>query len=159
MSAAFVVMSGLVLALPVIFLVIGLTNPPMRVTFIGTAVAVAIGSLGVWLFYKPKALDLSKGELVIRFSMRELPFSRDEIVRAEVLTKAQLRTKLGYALRVGVGGLFGVFGLLWTQKLGWVSVYVTTLEPWLLVTRKRGRPLLLSPRDPEAVARLLGRAG
>ena len=155
MSAVFVIMSGLVLALPIIFLVIGLTNPLLRTTFVATAIFVTIGSAGVWLFYKPKALVLTEGELVIRFPLRELAMRRADIVRARVLTRKDIRDSLGFAMRVGVGGLFGVFGLLWTQKLGWVGIYATTMEPWLLVTRRRGRPLLLSPRDPHALARAL----
>lgn len=156
MAAAFVALSGLVLAIPVIFVVIGLMDPALRVTFAGTAALVLIGSFGVWVFYKPRSFELTESELLLTFPMREIPIARDDITGARVLRRADIRTTLGFAMRVGVGGLFGVFGLLWTSKLGWVRIYVTTTDGWLLVSRRNALPLLISPKDPEAMRRALG---
>lgn len=155
MAAAFVALSGLVLAIPVIFVVIGVMDPALRVTFAGTAALILIGSFGVWVFYKPKSFELTEDELVLTFPMRELTLPRNEIAGARVLRRADVRTTLGFALRVGVGGLFGVFGLLWTSKLGWVRIYVTTTDGWLLVSRKSGMPVIISPKDPEALRRAI----
>ena len=67
-----------------------------------------------------------------------------------------LEEGVGFAVRVGVGGLFGVFGWLYSSRLGWVRIYATNTGDWLLVRTREGRPLILSPADPEGVQRELG---
>jgi hypothetical protein len=156
MAAVFVLLSGVVLAIPVILLVIGLGDPGLRGMFVGLSLFVAASAVGVWVFYKPKGFVVDKDSFVIEFPMRRITVERSAIVRARALSRAELRETLGFALRVGVGGLFGVFGLLWTSKLGWVRIYATSSAGWLLVESRSQKPLIVSPKDAAAVARALG---
>jgi len=156
MAVAFILMSGVVLAIPVIFLLIGLTNPMLRTTFVGTAAMVVVGSAGVWFFYKPTAFELDDDALVLRFPLRTIAIPRSDVVSARVLSRADLREVLGFAVRVGVGGLFGVFGWLWSTKRSWVQIYATSVDGWVLVERRVGRPLLLSAKDGAGFALAVG---
>lgn len=156
MAVAFILMSGVVLAIPVIFVVIGLSNPVLRTTFVGTAAMVLVGSAGVWFFYKPTAFELEDDALVLRFPLRTIAIPRSDIVSARVLSRSELRDTLGFALRVGVGGLFGVFGWLWSTKRSWVQIYATSVEGWVFVERRVGPPLLVSAKDGAAFAGAVG---
>jgi hypothetical protein len=155
MAAVFVVLSGLVLAIPIIFTVIGLGDPRLRVVFLGTAVMVAAAALGVWVFYKPKRFLVDDAVLTIEFPMRTIEISRTEITSARVLSRDRFRETLGFALRVGIGGLFGVFGYLWSNKLGWVTIYATSTDDWVLIERRGSGPLILTPKDAEGLVAAL----
>jgi hypothetical protein len=159
MAVAFILMSGVVLAIPVIFVLIGLSDPLLRTTFVGTAAMVVVGAAGVWFFYKPTAFELEDDALVLRFPLRTIAIPRSDIASARVLSRSELRETLGFAMRVGVGGLFGVFGWLWSTKRSWVQIYVTSTGGWVLVERRAGRPLLLSAKEGAAFAAAVGGSG
>ena len=56
----------------------------------------------------------------------------------------------------GNGGLFGWWGVFRAPALGEVSVYATTLEGRAVVLRASdGRMYVLTPADPDALARAL----
>jgi hypothetical protein len=67
-----------------------------------------------------------------------------------------LRKELGWAIRVGVGGLWGAFGSLWTSRRGSVEVYVSRTDGLVWIERRVGRPLLITPTNPEGFLRALG---
>lgn len=51
----------------------------------------------------------------------------------------------------GTGGLFGWAGRYRFRGVGTVSMHATNLDNLLLIERRRGRPLLISPADPGAL--------
>jgi hypothetical protein len=54
-------------------------------------------------------------------------------------------------MRIGAGGLWGGFGWLYTRR-GLVDLYVSRTDRFVLVRRRAGRPLLLTPeRDASFV--------
>ncbi|MEW5742564.1 MAG: hypothetical protein AB1938_26840, partial [Myxococcota bacterium] len=55
--------------------------------------------------------------------------------------------RFGWALRVGVGGLFGGFGWLYTSK-GWVEMDISRTDGLVLLTFSNRIPLLVSPEAP-----------
>jgi hypothetical protein len=91
--------------------------------------------------------------LRIHFPLRTLDVR--EVRNVAVLSEHAAREKLGAAVRIGAGGLFGTFGWLWTSRMGLVGVYVSTTSGLVLVERASGLPLLLSPESPEDFARAL----
>jgi hypothetical protein len=155
MAAVFVVLSGLVLAIPIIFAVIGLGDPGLRLVFLGTAVMITVAAFGVWVFYKPTGFLVDDAALTIQFPMRRIEVSRTDITSARVLTRDQFQGTLGFALRVGVGGLFGVFGYLWSNKLGWVTIYATSTDNWVFIERRGTGPMILSPKDADGLVTAL----
>jgi hypothetical protein len=52
-------------------------------------------------------------------------------------------------MRIGAGGLWGGFGWLYTRK-GLLDLYVSRTDRFVLVRRRIGRPLLLTPERDEA---------
>jgi hypothetical protein len=66
-----------------------------------------------------------------------------------------LRGELGFAARVGVGGLWGGFGWLWTSRRGLIDMYVSRGDGLLMVERLAGRPLLITPEHPDEFSRAL----
>ncbi len=66
--------------------------------------------------------------------------------------------RLQGAMRVyGTGGLFGWAGRYRVRELGTVSMHATSLDRLILVQRRRRKPLLISPTDPDAFLRGLRR--
>lgn len=51
-------------------------------------------------------------------------------------------------MRVGVGGLWGGFGWLWTQRQGALEFYISRSTGLVLLERPAGRSLLITPDRP-----------
>jgi hypothetical protein len=155
MAVVFAVMSAFVLAIPVVFLGIGYATPVVRLPMYGSAAFVLVLTAGTWLAGRPTRFEVSDDGLELVWPVWSRTVTRASITRARVVTKREVDEVMGGAVRVGVGGLFGVFGLLRTAKLGWVSCYITTIEPLVLIERSEGRSLLISPSQPEELVKLL----
>lgn len=108
--------------------------------------------LVVWLVFRPRELLWEQDDLVIRFPLRTRRIPKADIERVEVLSKPDTQARLGSAVRFGVGGLFGVFGRLWTSREGFVDVYLTRSEDIVWIHRRGGRPILVTPETPHAFA-------
>ena len=114
----------------------------------------------VWLACRPKGFEVSGAGLDVVFPTwtRSLPASG--LRRARRISSAAFREEFGWAIRIGVGGLWGGFGWLWTSRGGMLELYVSRLDGLLLVERQPGRPLLITPADPDRMLQALGaRAG
>lgn len=156
-AVVFAVMTGFVLVIPVAFFFIGLTAPEVRAAMNLAGALVLAMSVATWLWARPSRFEVDGDALVVVWPLRTRRVARRDVSRVRVLDKRAAEELMGRAVRVGVGGLFGVFGLLKTDRLGWVGCYITTLEPLVLVELREGRPLLVSPSDAEGFAAALGR--
>ncbi|HTJ81078.1 MAG TPA: PH domain-containing protein [Polyangiaceae bacterium] len=155
MALLFALMTGLVLFIPIAFVAVAYRAPAVRVPMLIAGGLVFALSIVTWLVARPRRFVVDADGLTVEWPLWHRHIPRAAIKAARVLDDADVKATLGTAARVGVGGLFGVFGLLKTSKLGWVSCYITTTAPLVLVERASGRPLLISPTEPEALARLL----
>ncbi len=146
MSPLIRVLTVLLLALPVVFAAAALAGRP------GEVVAVSLGVLYlyIWLRVRPTRFELTDTDLHIVWPWRRVTIPMTQIATARVASVGDLRKGLGLALRVGVGGLWGGFGLLWTRRRGWVQMYVSRTDGLVWIERKGGRPFLLTPAEPEA---------
>ncbi len=156
-AVVFAVMTGFVLVIPVVLATIGWATPGLRTPMVVAAGIVVLLTVGTWLAGRPTRFEVADDGLHIVWPLRRGFVARGSITRARVVEKSEVDALMGGAMRVGVGGLFGVFGLLRTAKLGWVSCYVTTVETLVLIERREGRCLLISPSDPGALVALLSR--
>jgi hypothetical protein len=156
-------MSGLVLgltvallAIPALFVGIGLAGATPAGPALG-ALGLLLAALyaGVWLFWRPTAFELGPRSLGVVFPLRRREISRDDIVGATLLERRALCARYGLSLRVGVGGLWGGFGWLWTRRRGLVGMYVSRADGVVLVERRRGRDLLITPERPAEFAAAL----
>lgn len=105
--------------------------------------------LAVWTFFRPSGFTVGDDGLTIEFPGRRLRVPKAELATAALLTLAEIYPRYGVAARVGVGGLWGSFGWLWSQERGWVDLYVTRTDRCVLIGRKNGKDLLINPDDPE----------
>ncbi len=154
MSRSILVLTAALLAIPVLFVGVGLgAGPPQRALFlvVGSATAALYGA--VWIWWRPSRFEVSGAGLRICFPGRARLVPASDLAAARTLTGRAFRDEYGLALRIGVGGLWGGFGWLWTRRRGLVEFYVSRLDGFVLLERRKGRPILFTPVDPEEVAR------
>jgi hypothetical protein len=156
MSRAIRVLTWVLLAIPVAFVAIGLAvGQPLRSFFPAVGLAIAALYAGVWIWWRPARFEVSSAGLRICFPGRARFVPASDLAGARTLDGRVFRNDFGLALRVGVGGLWGGFGWLWTRQRGFVEFYVSRVDGLVLVERRGGRPILFTPADPDEVARSL----
>ena len=126
---------------------------PLFLGAVGLAVAALYGA--VWLWWRPAAFIVSGAGLRVRFPGRRVEIPAHDVTGARVLGAEEFKREFGLSLRVGAGGLWGGFGWLWTSRGGWVEFYVSRTDGFVLVARRAGTPLLVTPEDPEGFAEAL----
>ena len=104
----------------------------------------------VWLVARPRSFEAAAGVIDIRFPIWTR--SLEDVVGSRVVTTPELRETFGLMLRVGVGGLWGGFGWLWTSRRGLIEFYISRTEGFVILERGQGRPLLITPDDPGGLA-------
>ena len=113
----------------------------------------------VWLRFRPTRFELYPESLDVVWPMKHLSIPRSEIREVRRVDPGVLRRELGWRLRIGAGGLWGGFGWLWTSRRGLVQLYVSRTDGLVWIERSRGRPWLITPRDPEGFVRALSPGG
>jgi hypothetical protein len=157
MSGLLWAMTVPLLALPVVFAVAALTALAPASRLLGTLAAlVALLYVGVWLYARPTRFEVGSDGLVIVWPARRRRIARSDIARARLLGRGEFKPELGWAARVGVGGLWGGFGWAWTSRRGLLDLYVSRTDGCVLVERRSGRALLLTPERPDEFVRALG---
>lgn len=146
-------LTGVVLALPVLLLV--LPMGPASGRWLAPALLVSLIVVTA-LAWRPVAFEVEPGTLALRYPVRTKRIDLSTLAAVERLDGAGFRARYPGALRVGVGGLFGGFGWLWTSK-GWVEMDVSRTDQFVLVTWRDRVPLLLTPEDPAAFVAALQR--
>ena len=148
-------LTSVVLALPVLFFSCSVNRGPIGLGFAVIAgFLVAIYAL-VWFWYRPNRFEVTADALVIRWPLRSRSIPLDDVVSVMVLDRSGYREQLGWAVRIGAGGLWGGFGWLWTSHRGLIDMYISRLSGLVLLERHDGRDLLISPADPERMRALL----
>ncbi len=143
MSAVMWVVTVALLAIPVVVVVVGLL-------MVGLALAVLY--LWVWLWMRPRHFVIDDDAIVIAWPLRSRRIQRTELRSARAITAKEFRREHGLAVRIGVGGLWGGFGLLWTRPKTF-DMYVSRADGLVILERDRGRPLLITPERPEEFIR------
>jgi hypothetical protein len=148
-------LTWLLWALPVGFAVVALASPRSAgLLWVALLLAVLYGA--VWIWWRPGRFEVSAQGLALVFPGRRTMIAISDIESASVFDPKAFREQFGLALRVGAGGLWGGFGWLWTRK-GWVEFYVSALDRYVLIRRRRGIPLLISPEQPQRMVAMLER--
>lgn len=118
-----------------------------HVAWLPAALLLAL-SASVWLFFRPARFKLERGVLVLEYPLRAKRIALGGLEAAERITPAGFKERFRWALRVGVGGLFGGFGWLRTAH-GWVEMDISRTDGMVLLTFTGRSPMLLTPEDPE----------
>jgi hypothetical protein len=103
----------------------------------------------VWLWCRPSHFIVSPNYLEVVFPRwrRRIPMS--DVAAIRLLDKETFRREFGCAMRIGVGGLWGGFGWLWTSRGGFLEFYISRLDGFVFIKRLTGNNLLITPSNSE----------
>jgi hypothetical protein len=118
---------------------------------LGTAALYA----AVWLACRPSRFMVSDSGLEVAFPAWTRSIPRSDVAGAREVPSGAFRTEFGGAVRLGVGGLWGGFGWLWTRRRGLIEFYISRTDGLILIERRFGKPLLVTPDDPAGLLRAL----
>ena len=154
MSPLMIVLTVLVLAVPVVFAVTGVWagNAPL----LWVALLIAAGCWLVWLYARPNRFEVSSQGLAIVWPVRRRLIAAREIAGVRPIEPWELRQEVGWGGRIGVGGLWGQFGWLWTARRGNLVIYVSRTDGLVLASRAPIAPA--APHHPRPPGRLRPRA-
>ncbi len=145
------------LALPLLFAVLATWTPAPASPVLWTIAGLLVLLYGVVrLWARPGRFEVGADGLVIVWPARRRWIPRGDIAGARVLAPGQFRREFGLGARIGVGGLWGGFGWVWTSRRGLLDLYISRTDGCVLVERRSGRPLLLTPEQPDEFVRTLG---
>ena len=136
----------------------------LPVAFIGSALRwgvphISVGLLlvalylWVWLRMRPSSFVVQPDAIEVIWPLRRRRIPRTGITGVRLVDATALRAMTGAAARVGVGGLWGGFGWLWTKRRGIVQMYVSRSAGLVWIERGAERPWLITPEAPEAFVR------
>jgi len=146
------ILTYVMLGMPLVFLGLGISN--RAVPMLGMALFFSLLYLFVWFWMRPSRFDLDGPVLRIVFPWRRIEIPRADIKGTRAMTRAEFRAEHGFGARIGAGGLWGGFGLLWTKRRMFM-LYVSRVDTMLVVERREGRWLLLTPEKMEDFAKAL----
>jgi hypothetical protein len=159
-SGFLLVLIVILLPLPPVLLVSTLLAGAPAWHTVGVGIFVAAIYALVWLWYRPTRFEIDREALRIIWPLRTRILPRTDIVRARIVDRKEFRTEFGIGMRMGAGGLWGGFGLLWTSRRGIIDFYISRTDRFVIVERRSGRSLMITPERPEQfVAALEARAG
>ena len=159
MSWAVRLLTDLVLSLPLIIAVAGVARARSAAVALYIAGGLALMYVLVFLWSRPFAYAIEGSTLAVHRPLRTTRVPLGDVVSVTLLSTAEFKQAYGLAVRIGVGGLWGVFGWLWTSRRGLVDV-CTTRHDWMVsIERTGGRPLLISPASPQEFVSYLSRRG
>jgi hypothetical protein len=150
MSAGIRGLSVVLLALPPVFLIGALLGKHLLVL---PALLIITVYAWVWLRFRPSRFVVRGGGLSIVWPLKHREVPSGEITDVRLLNRSELQQSIGWGLRIGAGGLWGGFGWLWTKRRGIVQMYVSRTDGFVWIERTRGRPLLITPEEPEDFVR------
>lgn len=112
-----------------------------------------------WFVARPTRFEVGRDVLMVIFPAWRRTVRAGDGLAARMLGFKEFRQEYGTPLRIGVGGLWGGFGWLWTSRRGLVEFYISRTDGFVLVERGRGRPLLITPENPEMMVEALAATG
>ncbi len=159
MAGAVRVLTWLMIPLPIFIVVVGVVAGSPRGA-VPVAVFVALVWVFIWVWYRPTELVVAPDGLEIRWPMRRRKIPAGDLEGAERISGEDLKRDRGLLLRVGAGGIWGGFGMLWSSRGRHLDFYVSRTDGFVLVQRRTRRPLLVTPERPDefvtAVQQLVG---
>ncbi len=152
MSAFIRALTLLMLALPLAFF----GSAAFGNTFLlGPALILVALYVWVWLRFRPSCFIIGPDGIEVRWPLKRRYIARASITDIRIVNTQELRGIAGAGVRIGVGGLWGGFGWLWTQRRGIAQMYVSRTDRYVWIERGAERPWLITPENPEAFVRAL----
>lgn len=152
MSPLILWLTWAMMVLPLAFLLgAAFSYPPLAIP----GVLVLAIYAWIWLHFRPTRFEVGADAIEVVWPVRRRSIPRREIAGVRRIGKDELRRMVGKAMRVGAGGVWGGFGVLWTEKRGVVQMYVSRTDDFVWIERAGGRPWLITPENPSAFVRAL----
>ena len=148
MSRPIRILTWLLYWLPVAFLLAALTGKA-PILFWPGIVVLCIFAL-VWMVFRPTRFELDDAELIVRRPLLRSRFPLSSLQRVQLIDATELKARLGFAVRFGVAGLWGVFGILWSRKAGRVSTWISSSDQFVWMEFSDRPPLLITPEHPDS---------
>ena len=148
-------MNGAAQTFPLAFIASGLLG---SAPLLAPGLLMIVLSVWVWLWMRPRGFVVHANDIEVIWPLRRRRIARASVTQARLVDKGALRALTGSAARVGVGGLWGGFGWLWTQRRGIVQMYVSRGDGLVWIERGAERAWLITPASPEKFLRALGDA-
>jgi hypothetical protein len=155
MSGFLAVLTAIVLLLPVGIVAVGAATPGAPLAWAIAALLAATYAF-TWFCMRPSrfVVDAEGLEVVWPLRRRFIPWS--DVAGAATMRADELSAEFGLLLRVGVGGLWGGFGLAWSSRGKHLGLYVSRhADGFVLVRCGRTRSLLITPERPEEFTALV----
>src|SRR5690606_25398179 len=102
-----------------------------------------------WLFSRPARFVIHPDRFEIIWPLKRRCLERHKITNVHIIDSKELQQETGWCLRVGVGGLWGAFGWLWTKRRGIVQMYISRTDGFVWIECGHGRPWLITPEQPQ----------
>ncbi len=155
-------MDGWLLAfvLPLALLPLGLFAaaawvPPPHTDLLGVlGASMVIAYASIWLFLRPSQLEVTPEYLIIDFPLRSVEIARSEVEDVEVFEGRRFTDEQGGRLAVWTAGVLGTLGPVATSQ-GSYETYLSRSTHLVVVRRRTGAPLLLSPAHPRRFAEVV----
>lgn len=109
----------------------------------------------VWLRFRPQLFVVHADRIEIVWPCKRRETAWTPGATAHVASRAEIRREVGWAMRIGAGGLWGGFGWLWTSRRGIVQMYISRLDRFVWIELPDARPWLITPEDPERFVQAL----
>ena len=154
MSRGIFVLTAILFPLPFGFLLAPLFCPDAG-QLVWPGLALGIIWVWVWTWFRPSRFEVSPQGLRIVWPIRSRQIDAYEMLRADIVSPEDIRDEYRWAVRIGAGGLWGAFGLLWTRR-GSTGMYVSRTDGLVLIRHRSTRPLLITPENPEGFVEALG---
>ena len=113
----------------------------------------------IWLGCRPSGFRLTPKAFIIIFPLwrRRIPLS--DIADISQIDARQFQRQFGWAVRIGVGGLWGCFGWLWSFRKGWIELYISQLSEFILIKRYASNAILITPNHCKQFISMLKKSG
>jgi hypothetical protein len=150
-------LTAVVLALAGAVVLVAKSGPPAMRAGAELAAALMVGTCAfTWLAFRPTRFIVDEAGLRIEWPIRMRTIPRAAISGARLVKAGDFRRAHKLRVRIGVGGLWGTFGLLRGPRETF-STWVSRSDRWVLVRLTGGaRPLLLTPAHPERFVAAIG---
>lgn len=146
MSPLILVLTLPLLLIPVVF--IGAAVTGRGPLLLGPGGFVILLYVWTWTRMRPTSFVVTGGGVEVVWPLRRERLPREAIVSVRAIDRAALRREVGWGARVGVGGLWGAFGWLWTTRRGVVRMYISRTSDFVWI-ETGGRPWMITPADPD----------
>ena len=108
----------------------------------------------VTIMFATRSYSVTKGYVKIHLVGSNLSVGMDEI---EAVNRIHWLS-IFFGFRLGFGGFGEYFGLFWFSRLGKVTVFVTNTRDLVLIEKRDGKKLLISPAQPDEFVDLVRNA-